>query len=334
MNNDDIVKSIHQASYLDDVEKIKEGLSELNLRKKPGIFKDVFGKFKHLGQSAIDSINSNSENYFLFNRLMHACGEKGNIEFFRYLVESKELRVHININDLFVWKEAVRCNYIDMLKYMIGHPKVKNRAFLIVNALIYAADAPNNEVLNYLINDPNTSHYKEVNKLLKENHPKLLERNYVSMFRNLCEHNSKDGVKLLLEYDKNHELLNLEEFFSVMRLTCQLGHADLVKYMLTDPIMPYKPHVDYEPQVLLKDAAWKNCWEICKFLIIDIKIEQPKSLWDFLNPSDEIYKVDEKMENEVYQLFEQRKLYEGLSKDLNKDSDAPTSPNNSKRQKI
>ena len=112
--------------------------------------------------------------------------------------------------------------------------------------------------------------------------------------------------------DKNkYKTLTLKQLNKVFIDSCQKGHLEIVKYLLTSPDLKEHANIHADNDYGFRWACEKGHLEIVKFLILDMSIEKTKHIEKYLNK-----KTDNKTVQQAIELFNTRDLHHQLNENI------------------
>ena len=323
--NQMLKNKVLMATINNELESLEEGLIGLNIAKHPNSFKDLFYSFKHLGNKVLlDNIDNQSEQAFLMSDLLIDAINNQYINICSYLLESPKLRIHPSLNDTSVWISAIQTGNLDLVKYLVNAPLGKDKGARIAKALPDAAKCKDLEILKYLIDDPIMPYHKEVMSVLKEEKSIL---NRFKIFVSACGENNKMWLDYLIEHKEYNQMINSIVFSKGLQFACFNGHVEMVKDLLTNKNLPYKPYVDFDPSILLavsaRNSVRNNAIDITQYLIFDLNIKQPDHLDEFFEVENIARQTNQKFHTSeisnfnstvstIKGMFEKRKTMENL----------------------
>ena len=112
--------------------------------------------------------------------------------------------------------------------------------------------------------------------------------------------------------DKNkYKTLTPEQLNKVFINSCQKGHLEIVKYLLTSPDLKEHANIHAQDDSGFRLACFDGHLEVVKYLILDMSIEKTKTIEDYLNENQ-----DNKCVKEAIELFKIREFNQKLNNDL------------------
>ena len=136
-------------------------------------------------------------------------------------------------------------------------------------------------------------------------------------FIDACSNGHLEIVKYLLTDPILKEYADVRACESYgFRLACENGHLEIVKYLLTDPSLKEYADVhalnDYGFKWACRASCENNRLDVIKWLIFDYNIEKTKEISNFLKSNK-----DDDFVAQVKEMFASRDLKESLSNSLN-----------------
>ena len=112
--------------------------------------------------------------------------------------------------------------------------------------------------------------------------------------------------------DKNkYKTLTPKQLNEVFISSCQKGHLEIVKYLLTSPDLKEHANIHADNDEGFIWACAYGQLEVVKYLIQDMSIEKTKHIEDYLNKNQ-----DNKCVKEAIELFKIRDFNQKLNNDL------------------
>ena len=112
--------------------------------------------------------------------------------------------------------------------------------------------------------------------------------------------------------DKNkYKTLTQKQLNKVFIDSCQKGHLEIVKYLLTSPDLKEHANIHANNDYGFRLACANGHLELVKYLILDMSIEKTKHIEDYLNKNQ-----DNKCVKEAIELFKIREFNQKLNANL------------------
>ena len=117
---------------------------------------------------------------------------------------------------------------------------------------------------------------------------------------------------MISKKDKNkYKTLTPKQLNEVFINSCQKGHLEIVKYLLTSHELKEHADIHADNDVGFRWACSDGQLEIVKYLILDMSIEKTKHIEDYLNENQ-----DNKCVKEAIELFKIREFNQKLNANL------------------
>jgi hypothetical protein len=323
------------ASQGHNIEGVKKGLKKLNLIKTFNPFKDIYARFKKLGNDYHDSYLIESTQHQLMSSLLVNAASFGDIDFCKYLIQSKELKVNADLNNENIWSQLIHIGNLDVINALltINVDSPLHRAGKICSALNYGRELPKLNILEYFIDDLSMPFHIELNLKLKDlssYHTRTKDYslpNICQIFISNCQRNNKEGIDFILQHKEYGKMIDSFTFFEGIKVACRPETYKMMEYLLNDEKMPFKVYQDYDPTRLLQIAARYNREEILHYLVFDFNIQKPKNFFmafDVGPISHHVVSFKDQAEIDAFNerviklndLFEKRDLHNELQSDL------------------
>jgi len=320
-----------KAASNNNLNELKIGLKKAGLVKdsKKFFLKDIYYYFKNLGRSSIQKDLFLEDTQDLLRSIFTSALNNNNSEMYKYIIESDELKINLDLNLYNIWGAAIYHSKLDVIQYLVSVDKGNKKAEAITYCLSRHTRCPN--IVPYLIDDTSMPLHDSLNKFLKENGDyytrtnqyKIL--NVCNVFIKACGLGNKEVIDYLLQHQTYGNLIDSFSFFEGIKDACNANELKLMDYLLNDNNMPFKPYESYDPKRLLQIAARKQNVDIINYLVMDFGIQKP-DIFSFdtcvvaqhvvsFKDQDEIDKYNKVIED-LYKLFEKRELHDGLQNDL------------------
>ena len=108
-----------------------------------------------------------------------------------------------------------------------------------------------------------------------------------------------------------YKTLTQEQLNEVFIDSCEKGHLEVVKYLLTSPNLKEHADIHADNDSGFRWACSDGQLEVVKFLILDMSIEKTKHIEDYLNKNQ-----DNKCVKEAIELFKIREFNQKLNANL------------------
>lgn len=285
-SKDDIyMNTAYEAVKSNDIELMKQSLNSLMLLKKPNIIKDIFNKFKYIGQNIINMDGLKSRNQGLINGLLSESIRNKNFEIFQYLIDSNEILIKPELDNSATWEGVFYYTDLRMLKHLMNEPNIKDKGKHVTKGL-ESIQENGISILEFLF-DSSKPHYEDFIENFKEyNKPSIFIRTF-NPFIYASEKNSKLLIDFYLNNKEIKPFINVITFSKGMEaIVFSKNSLEVLDYLLNNPKMPYKLYRDYLADNLIFKAIKNNARHALRYLICDQEVKLEKNLDDLLNISN------------------------------------------------
>ena len=117
--------------------------------------------------------------------------------------------------------------------------------------------------------------------------------------------------------DKNkYKTLTQKQLNKVFIDSCQKGHLEIVKYLLTSPDLKEHANIHAQDDLGFRWACEQGYLEVIKYLIIDMNIDKKNYIETYLNENK-----DNKYVQQAIELFNTRDLHHQLNENIKDNKD-------------
>ena len=140
----------------------------------------------------------------------------------------------------------------------------------------------------------------------------LTQKQLNKVFIDSCENGHLEVVKYLLTSPEltEHADIHAQDDLG-FRLACANGHLEIVKYLLTSADLKEHANIHAQDDLGFRWACFYGHLELVKYLILDMSIEKTKHIEDYLNKNQ-----DNKCVKEAIELFKIREFNQKLNANL------------------
>jgi hypothetical protein len=323
----------------DNFDLMKENLDSLMLLKKPSILKDIFNKFKYLGQHITSTYGTKIAHQGLINELLLESIHNHNFEITKYLIDSDEMLIKPELDRSSTWAMVCQSNNLEMLRFLLNNSKVKNKGELVTKGLESLPEF-GLPMLDFLF-DKSQPHYQKFIQEFNDYNKSCLFTQTFNPFIYASKENSKLLIDFYLDNDETKKFINGRTFSNSIIVAASSDNClEVLDYLLNDKKMPYKAYEDYNFDISILEATKTNARKVLQYLIFDMNVKLEKSL-DKLLDSDNFpknfgsFSLDQNVfKNGIdftKELFAKRQIKEDLENNLDSNLDKQKS---SKRPKI